>query len=139
MVDEAELDGLPPECWWRSRWSKSGRAQPGALADPIAPCAALEILGHEQIHDVAELTRELADFSGHRVVTLRTGAPEPPAVDDDSIEFRITRRSRYSPAQAHGIFCVRDHPARSKGIRLRSIPTADHEMAVDDAFCRAVG
>lgn len=131
VVDEVELDGLPPGVLVAVEVVEEGRAY-RALADPIALCAALE-LGHEQIHDVAEFTRELAD-SPAIAVTPRTGAPEPPSVDDDFIEFRIDAEVvRYSPAQAHGI--LRSQPPGTVArIRLRSIPTADHEMAVDDAF-----
>lgn len=131
VVDEVILDGLAPGVLVAVEVVAEGRAY-RALADPIALCAALE-LGHEQIHDVAEFTRELAD-SPAIAVTARTEPPAPPAVDDDYVEFRIDgARVRYSPAQAHTIL-RREPPGSVVRIRLRSIPTADHEIAVDDAF-----
>ncbi|MBN3511082.1 diol dehydratase reactivase [Mycolicibacterium septicum] len=131
VVDEVVLDGLPSGVLVAVEVVAEGRAY-RALADPIALCAALE-LGHEQIHDVAEFTRELAD-SPAIAVTARTEAPEPPAVDDDYIEFSIDGTLvRYSPAQAHAIL-RREPPGSVVRIRLRSIPTADREIAVDDAF-----
>ncbi|MDV3123913.1 diol dehydratase reactivase [Mycobacterium sp. 21AC1] len=131
VVDEADLDGLAPGVLVALEVVVQGRAY-RALADPIALCAALE-LGHEQIRDVAEFTRELAD-SPAIAVTPRTGPPDPPAVDEDYVEFLVQGEVvRYSPAQAHSIL-RREPPGNLVRIRLRSIPTADHETAVDDAF-----
>lgn len=131
VVDEVNLDGVPPGALVAVEVVAEGRAY-RALADPIALCAALE-LDHEQIHDVAEFTRELAD-SPAIAVTARTEAPPPPAVDDDYVEFRINGDlTRYSPAQAHAIL-RREPPGSVVRIRLRSVTPADHEIAVDDAF-----
>ncbi|AIY49859.2 diol dehydratase reactivase ATPase-like domain-containing protein [Mycolicibacterium fortuitum] len=131
VVDEVMLDGLNPGALVAVEVVAEGRAY-RALADPIALCAALE-LGPEQIHDVADFTRELAD-SPAIAVTARTEPLEPPAVDDDYVEFRIDGVPvRYSPAQAHAIL-RREPPGSVVRIRLRSIPTADGEIAVDDAF-----
>ncbi|WP_454792773.1 diol dehydratase reactivase ATPase-like domain-containing protein [Mycolicibacterium lutetiense] len=131
VVDEVILDGLATGALVAVEVVAEGRAY-RALADPIALCAALD-LGHGQIHDVAEFTRELSD-SPAIAVTARTEPPESPAVDDDYIEFRINGEPvRYSPAQAHAIL-RRELPGSVVRIRLRSIPTVDHEIAVDDAF-----
>ena len=54
------------------------------MADPIALSAALQI-GHDQIHHVAEFTRELAD-SPAIALTPRTGSLEAPAADDDYVD-----------------------------------------------------
>ncbi|MGV0743108.1 diol dehydratase reactivase ATPase-like domain-containing protein [Mycolicibacterium sp. XJ870] len=127
VVDEVDLDGLDPGALIAVEVVAEGRAY-RALADPIALCAALE-LGHEQIREVAEFTRELAD-SPAMAVTVRTGPPDPPAVDDDYVEFRVAGEVvRYSPAQAHSIL-RREPPGSVVRIRLRS----DDEIAVDDAF-----
>lgn len=131
VVDEVILDGLEPGALVAVEVVAAGRAY-RALSDPIALCAALE-LGHEQIRDVADFARELAD-SPAIAVTARTEPLQPPAADDDYVEFRIDRRVvRYSPAQAHGIL-RRERPGSVARIRLRSIPNADREIAVDDAF-----
>lgn len=131
VVDEVMLDGLTPGALVAVEVVAEGRAY-RALADPIALCAALQ-LGHEQIHDVAEFTRELSDAPAI-AVTARTEPPEPPAVDDDYVEFRIDGTLvKYTPAQAHAIL-RRELPGSVVRIRLRSVPTADHETAVDDAF-----
>lgn len=131
VVDEVDLDGLAPDALVAVEVVAEGRAY-RALADPIALCAALD-LGHERIREVAEFTRELSD-SPAIAVTARTGAPEPPAVDDDYVEFRTEGALvRYSPAQAHTIL-RREPPGSVVRIRLRAISAADHEIAVDDAF-----
>ncbi|OBG83275.1 diol dehydratase reactivase [Mycobacterium sp. E802] len=131
VVDEVLLDGLAPDALVAVEVVAEGRAY-RALADPIALCAALE-LGHEQIHDVAAFTRELSD-SPAIAVTPRTEPPEPPAMDDDYVEFRTDGKvTRYSPAQAHTLL-RHEPPGSVVRVRLRSIPTADHEMPVDDAF-----
>ncbi|ORA34678.1 diol dehydratase reactivase ATPase-like domain-containing protein [Mycobacterium aquaticum] len=131
VVDEVDVAGLAPGVLVAVEVVPEGRAY-RALADPIALCAALE-LEHEQLPDIAEFTRELADAPAI-AVTPRTAPPEPPAVDDDYVEFTVDGTSvRYSPAQAHSIL-RRDPPGDPLRIRLRSIPTADHEITVDDAF-----
>ncbi|MCV7159080.1 diol dehydratase reactivase ATPase-like domain-containing protein [Mycolicibacterium brisbanense] len=132
VVDEVDVAGLAPGALVAVEVVPEGRAY-RALADPIALCAALE-LDHEQLPDIAEFTRELADAPAI-AVTPRTAPPEPPAVDDDDyVEFTVDGRPvRYSPAQAHSIL-RRDPPGDPLRIRLRSIPTADHEITVDDAF-----
>lgn len=138
VVDEVNLTGLDPGVLVAVEVVAEGRAY-RALADPIALCAALE-LGHDHIHDVAEFTRELAD-SPAIAVTPRTGPPDPPAVDDDYVEFLLDGETsaelsapptvRYSPAQAHSIL-RREPPGNVVRIRLRS--AGKHEIAVDDAF-----
>ncbi|WP_084356719.1 diol dehydratase reactivase ATPase-like domain-containing protein [Mycolicibacterium wolinskyi] len=129
VVDEVDLAGLEAGVLVAVEVVAEGRAY-RALADPIALCAALE-LGHEQIREVAEFTRELSD-SPAIAVTPRAGPPDPPAVDDDYVEFRVDGKGvRYSPAQAHSIL-RREPPGNVVRIRLRSLP--HHEMAVDDAF-----
>ncbi|MBU8820216.1 diol dehydratase reactivase [Mycolicibacterium goodii] len=131
VVDEVDLDGLAPDVLVAVEVVAEGRAY-RALADPIAVCAALE-LGHENLRDVAEFTRELAD-SPAIALTPRTGPPEPPAPDDDYVEIaRDGEHVRYPPAQAHAIL-RREPPGGVVRIRLGSVSTADHEMAVDDAF-----
>ncbi|AKS31174.1 diol dehydratase reactivase ATPase-like domain-containing protein [Mycolicibacterium goodii] len=131
VVDEVDLDGLATDVLVALEVVAEGRAY-RALADPIAVCAALE-LGHENLRDIAEFTRELAD-SPAIALTPRTGPPAPPAADDDYVEFgRDGEPVRYPPAQAHTIL-RREPPGNVVRIRLRSVPTADHEMAVDDAF-----
>jgi hypothetical protein len=129
VVDEVDLDGLAPDVLVAVEVVAEGRAY-RALADPIAVCAALE-LGHRNIRDVAEFTRELAD-SPAIALTPRTGPPEPPAPDDDYVEFaRDGDHVRYPPAQAHTIL-RREPPGSVVRVRLRSVPTAGLE--VDDAF-----
>lgn len=131
VVDEVDLDGLAPDVLVAVEVVAEGRAY-RALADPIAVCAALQ-LGHENLRDIAEFTRELAD-SPAIALTPRTRPPQPPAPDDDYVEFaRDGEQVRYPPAQAHTIL-RREPPGSVVRIRLRSVPTADHEMAVDDAF-----
>jgi hypothetical protein len=102
------------------------------MADPIALCVALE-LGHDQVQHVAEFTRELAD-SPAIAVTRRTGHPDPPAVDDDYVDCTVGGELvRYSPAQAHSVLRL-EPPGNVAAVRLRSIPAAEHGIAVDDAF-----
>ncbi|MHC9296701.1 diol dehydratase reactivase ATPase-like domain-containing protein [Mycobacterium sp. LTG2003] len=129
VVDEVNLADLDDGALVAVEVVEEGRAY-RALADPIALCAALE-LGHDQMREVAEFTRELSD-SPAIAVTPRTGPPDPPAVDDDYVEFTVDGEGvRYSPAQAHSIL-RREPPGNVARIRLRSLPT--REMAVDDAF-----
>jgi hypothetical protein len=102
------------------------------MADPIALCVALE-LGQDEILEVAEFTRELAD-SPAIAVTRRTGPPDPPAVDDDYVDCTVDGRLvRYSPAQAHSVLRLAP-PGNVVEVRLKSIRTAQDGIAVDDAF-----
>ena len=70
VVDEVDLSGLEPGALVAVEVVAEGRAY-RALADPIALSAAMH-LGQNQIHHVAEFTRELAD-SPAIAVTPRTG------------------------------------------------------------------
>jgi hypothetical protein len=131
VVDEVDLDGLEPGAVVAVEVVAEGRAY-RALADPIALCAALK-LGHDQIHAVAEFTRELAD-SPAIAVTPRTGPPDPPAFDDDYVDCTVDGRVvRYTPAQAHAILRL-EPPGNVVAVRLHSVPTAVEGIAVDDAF-----
>jgi Diol dehydratase reactivase ATPase-like domain/DD-reactivating factor swiveling domain len=131
VVDEVDLNGLASGVLVAVEVVGEGRAY-RAMADPIALCAALE-LGHDQIQDVAEFTRELAD-SPAIAVTRRTGHPDSPAVDDDYVDCTVDGNLvRYSPAQAHSVLRL-EPPGNVVAVRLRSIPTAKHGIAVDDAF-----
>ncbi|BDX29872.1 diol dehydratase reactivation protein [Mycobacterium antarcticum] len=131
VVDEVTLDGVEPGALIAVEVVAEGRAY-RAMADPIALCVALE-LGHDQIHDVAEFTRELAD-SPAIAVTRRTGPPEPPAVDDDYVDCRVDGGVvRYSPAQAHSVLRL-SPPGTVAEVRLQSVRTAQNGIAVDDAF-----
>jgi hypothetical protein len=131
VVDEVDVDGVAPGALVAVEVVAEGRAY-RAMADPIALCVALE-LGYEHIHHVAEFTRELAD-SPAIAVTRRTGPPEPPAVDDDYVHCAVDGAVvRYTPAQAHSVL-RREPPGNVVAVRLQSIPTAEHGIAVDDAF-----
>ena len=131
VVDEVTLDGVEPGALIAVEVVAEGRAY-RAMADPIALCVALG-LGHDQIHDVAEFTRELAD-SPAIAVTRRTGPPEPPAVDDDYVDCRVDGGVvRYSPAQAHSVLRL-SPPGSVAEVRLQSLRTARDGIAVDDAF-----
>ena len=131
VVDEVDLNGLEPGALVAVEVVAEGRAY-RAMADPIALCVALE-LGHDEIRHVGEFTRELAD-SPAIAVTRRTGPPDPPAVDDDYVDCIADGEVvRYSPAQAHGILRL-EPPGNVVAVRLRSIPTAEHGIDVDDAF-----
>ncbi|CAN5323235.1 diol dehydratase reactivase ATPase-like domain-containing protein [soil metagenome] len=131
VVDEVDLNGLATGALVAVEVVAEGRAY-RAMADPIALCVALE-LGHEQVRHVAEFTRELAD-SPAIAVARRTGHPDPPAVDDDYVDCTVGGQlRRYSPAQAHSVLRV-EAPGNVVAVRLRSVPTAKHGIAVDDAF-----
>jgi hypothetical protein len=134
VVDEVVLDGVAPGALIAVEVVAEGRAY-RAMADPIALCVALE-LGQEDIGDVAEFTRELAD-SPAIAVTRRTGLPDPPAVDDDYVDCTDSAAAgglvRYSPAQAHSVLRLAA-PGNVVEVRLRSIKTAQDGIAVDDAF-----
>jgi hypothetical protein len=131
VVDEVDVDGVAPGALVAVEVVAEGRAY-RAMADPIALCVALE-LGYEHIQHVAEFTRELAD-SPAIAVTRRTGPPDPPAVDDDYVDCTIDGHVvRYTPAQAHSVL-RREAPGNVVAVRLQSIPTAEHGIAVDDAF-----
>jgi hypothetical protein len=131
VVDEVALDGIAPGALVAVEVVAEGRAY-RAMADPIALCVALE-LGHDEIQDVAEFTRELAD-SPAIAVTRRTGPPDRPAVDGDYVDCTVDgRRVRYSPAQAHSVLRLAP-PGNVVEVRLQAIRTAQDGLAVDDAF-----
>jgi Diol dehydratase reactivase ATPase-like domain/DD-reactivating factor swiveling domain len=131
VVDEVDLAGLEPGALVAVEVVAEGRAY-RAMADPIALSAALH-LDHDQIHDVAEFTRELAD-SPAIAVTARTEPLAAPAHDDDYVESTVGGEVlRYPPAQAHNII-RREPPGSVMRVRLRAIPTTEHGMTVDDAF-----
>jgi hypothetical protein len=131
VVDEVDLNGLEPGALVAVEVVAEGRAY-RALSDPIALSAAMN-LGQDQIHHVAEFTRELAD-SPAIAVTPRTGPPRPPAADDDYVDCRIDGEvMRYPPAQAHSILRL-EPPGNVVSVRIGAISTADLGMAVDDAF-----
>ena len=90
-------------------------------------------LGQDQIRHVAEFTRELAD-SPAIAVTPRTGPLQPPAADDDYVDCSVDGEVvRYPPAQAHSILRL-EPPGSVVSVRIGAIATAEHGMAVDDAF-----
>ena len=131
VVDEVDLRGLEPGAVVAVEVVAEGRAY-RALADPIALSAALQ-LGHDQIRDVAAFTRELADAPAI-AVTVRTGPPQPPAIDDDYVDCIAEGQvARYRPAQARSILRL-ERPGSIVKIRLRAVPVAEHGIAVDDAF-----
>jgi hypothetical protein len=131
VVDEVDLRGLEPGVVVAVEVVAEGRAY-RALADPIALSAALQ-LGHHHIHDVAAFTRELADAPAI-AVTARTGPPQPPTVDDDYVDCRVDGEVvRYPPAHAHSVLRL-EPPGNIVRVRLRAIPSAEHGIAVDDAF-----
>ena len=131
VVDEIDLSGLEPGALVAVEVVAEGRAY-RALADPIALSAAMH-LGEDQIHHVAEFTRELAD-SPAIAVTPRTGPLQPPAADDDYVNCSIDGEVlRYPPAQAHSILRL-ESPGSVVSVRIGAIATAEHGMAVDDAF-----
>ena len=131
VVDEVDLSGLEPGALVAVEVVAEGRAY-RALADPIALSAAMH-LGEDQIHHVAEFTRELAD-SPAIAVTPRTGRLQAPAADDDYVDCTIDGEvMRYRPAQAHSILRL-EPPGAVVSVRIGAIPPAEHGMAVDDAF-----
>jgi hypothetical protein len=131
VVDEVDLSGLEPGAVVAVEVVAEGRAY-RALADPIALSAALH-LGQDQIHRVAEFTRELAD-SPAIAVTPRTGPLLAPTADDDYVGCRIDGEvTRYSPAQAHSILRL-EPPGSVVTVRIGAIPATEHGMAVDDAY-----
>ena len=131
VVDEVDLNGLPTGVLVAVEVVTEGRAY-RAMADPIALSAAL-CLGHDQLHDVAEFTRELAD-SPAIAVTARTGPLQAPAVDDDYVDCTVAGEVvRYPPAQAHSILRL-EPPGGVVRVRIRAIPAAESGIAVDDAY-----
>jgi hypothetical protein len=131
VVDEVDLVGLEPGALVAVEVVAEGRAY-RAMADPIALSAALQ-LGHDQIQDVAVFTRELAD-SPAIAVTVRTEPPKPPAPEDDYIDCAVDGNEvRYTPAQAQS-FLRSQPPGTAVRVRLRAIPSAEDEIAVDDVF-----
>ena len=136
VVDEVDVHDLEPGALVAVEVVAEGRAY-RALADPIALSAAMR-LGQDQIHHVAEFTRELAD-SPAIAVTPRTGPLQPPAAEDDYVDCRIDGElMRYPPAQAHSILRL-EPPGNVVSVRIGAIPTADRGMAVDDAFFTDLG
>ena len=131
VVDEVDLDGLDAGALVAIEVVAPGRAY-RAMADPIALSAALQ-LGHDQIRDVAEFTRELAD-SPAIAVAVRTEPPQPPAPDGDYVDCIVDGGvDRFTPAQAQSI--VRSQPPGAVvRVRLHAIPSAEYEIAVDDLF-----
>jgi hypothetical protein len=131
VVDEVDLHGLEPGAVVAVEVVAEGRAY-RALADPIALSAALQ-LGHAQIREVAEFTRELADAPAI-AVTVRTTPLQPPAPDDDYVDCIINGEVvRFPPAQAHRALQL-EPPGNIVKVRLRAIGAAEHGIAVDDAF-----
>ncbi|CAN5318143.1 diol dehydratase reactivase ATPase-like domain-containing protein [soil metagenome] len=131
VVDEADLDGLEIGALVAVEVMDPSRAY-RALADPIALSAALGLPPND-IVEIAEFCRELADASAI-AVTRRTAPAQPPAADDDYVEVRLGADvTRYSPAQAHSVLRL-IAPGCVQRIRLRSVPTAVDGMAVQDAF-----
>jgi hypothetical protein len=131
VVDEVDLVDLQRGALVAVEVVAEGRAY-RALADPIALTAALQ-LGQDQIHHVAEFTRELAD-SPAIAVTPRTGSLEAPTTDDDYVDCRVDGQvTRYRPAQAHSVLRL-ESPGNVVSVRIAAIPTAEHGIAVDDAF-----
>jgi hypothetical protein len=131
VVDEVDVEAVEPGALVAVEVVAEGRAY-RAMADPIALCVALE-LGHDQLADVSEFTRELAD-SPAIAVTRRTGPPDPPSVDDDYVDCTVDGGLvRYSAAQAHSVLRLAP-PGNVVAVRLHAIPTARHGIAVDDAF-----
>jgi hypothetical protein len=130
VVDEADVD-VPAGALIGVEVVEEGRSY-RAMADPIALSAALG-MEHGAIHDVAEFCRELADASAI-AVTLRTEPPPQPAVDDDYVDCLVDGEVvRYTPAQAHAVLRLAP-PGCVTHIRLRAVPTAEHGIAVSDAF-----
>jgi diol dehydratase reactivase ATPase-like protein/cobalamin-dependent diol dehydratase reactivating factor len=131
VVDEVDLSGLEPGALVAVEVVAEGRAY-RALADPIALSAAMS-LGQDKIHEVAEFTRELADAQAI-AVTPRTAPLPAPAAEDDYVDCRSDGEvSRYTPAQAHSVLRL-EPPGGVVAVRIGTIPTAEREMAVDDAF-----
>lgn len=131
VVDEADVDGLEPGALVAVEVVEEGRAY-RAMADPIALSAALH-LHHDEIADVAEFCRELADSSAI-AVTRRTTPVPTPAPDDDYVDCVIDGEAvRYTPAQAHAVLRLAP-PGCVERIRLRAVPAAERGIAVEDAF-----
>ena len=131
VVDEVVLDGVEPGALIAVEVVAEGRAY-RAMADPIALCVALDI-GPDDIADVAEFTRELAD-SPAIAVTRRTGPPDPPSIDDDYVDCTVDGDVvRYSPAQAHVVLRLAP-PGNVVEVRLKSVRSARDGLAIDDAF-----
>ncbi|BBY26443.1 diol dehydratase reactivase ATPase-like domain-containing protein [Mycolicibacterium sediminis] len=135
VVDEADVD-VDPGAVVAVEVVEEGRAY-RAMADPIALSAALGI-DPAGIHDVAEFCRELSDASAI-AVTRRTGPPPVPAVDDDYVDCTIDGVGRrYTPSQAHAVLRLAP-PGCATHLRLRAVPSAEHGLAVEDAFFTDLG
>ncbi|CAN3131337.1 Diol dehydratase-reactivating factor alpha subunit [Mycobacterium sp. smrl_JER01] len=131
VVDETDVAGLAPGALVAVEVVGEGSAY-RAFADPIALSAALR-LPVDGLVEVAEFCRELAD-SAAIAVTARTEDPSPPDDDDDYVEFIVDGMPvRYTPGQAHMVL-RRSAPGQVRAVRLRSVPTAAHSLAVHDAF-----
>jgi hypothetical protein len=131
VVDEVDLDGLAAGALVAVEVVAEGRAY-RAMADPIALAAALR-LPADDLPDVAEFCRELAD-SAAIAVTPRTGPPPAPAPDDDHVDVVVDGQpARYPPAQAHAVLRAAP-PGCVRRIRLRAVPSARDGLAVADAF-----
>ncbi|MDG4668233.1 diol dehydratase reactivase ATPase-like domain-containing protein [Mycobacterium sp. 236(2023)] len=131
VVDEADVDGIAPGALIAVEVVEEGRAY-RAMADPIALSAALD-LPTENLVDIAEFCRELAD-SAAIAVTRRTRAPEPPSSEDDWVDVTIDDQVvRFSPAEAHAVL-RRSIPGCVRGVRLGAVPSAAGGIAVHDAF-----
>ena len=131
VVDEADVDDLEPGVLVAVEVVAEGRSY-RAMADPIALTAALE-LPPQDIVDVGEFCRELADAAAI-AVTRRTGPVAPPTADDDYVDCLIdVAVQRYSPAQAHAVLRLAP-PGSVTRIRLRTVPAAEHGIAVEDAY-----
>lgn len=130
VVDEAAVD-VEPDALIAVEVVEEGRSY-RAMADPIALSAALG-LSPDDLADVAEFCRELAD-SAAIAVTRRIGSPPPPAVDDDYVDCLLDGQvTRYTPAQAHSV--LRNvAPGCVQRVRLHAVPTAADGIAVEDAF-----
>ncbi|MCP9275924.1 diol dehydratase reactivase ATPase-like domain-containing protein [Mycolicibacterium arenosum] len=131
VVDESDVDGLARGALIAVEVVEEGRAY-RAMADPIALTAALN-LPLDALADVAEFCRELAD-SAALAVTPRMGPPDPPAVDEDFVDCHVDGTVvRYTPAQAHAVLRL-SPPGGVERVRLRSVPTAEDGLTVEDAF-----
>ncbi|MHA3024015.1 diol dehydratase reactivase ATPase-like domain-containing protein [Mycobacterium sp. BMJ-28] len=131
VVDEADTHLLEPDVLVALEVVADGSAY-RSLADPIALAAALRIDPGE-LPWVAEFTRELADAPAI-AVTRRTRAPQPPAPDDDYVDCVVEGASvRFTPEQAYPLLRT-EPPGTAVRVRLRALKSAEHGMAVDDAY-----
>ena len=129
VVDEVDVDGLAPGALVAVEVVEEGRAY-RAMADPIALCAALR-LPLQQLPEVADFCRELAD--AHAIaVTPRTAPPPAPDPGDDYVDVRVDGRLlRYPPAQARSLI-RRSVPGSVERLRLQALSATERD--VHDAF-----